>query len=190
MTQSADDRAAQASLRARQGPGARYDATAAPHDELLLARRGTAYFARKLNDLTDEDLDDPVALAGFTRRMIVAQIGYQARALAHLVAASRMGGPVPQDASPDATEAEIASGASLPCRALRSLFTHSAAHLSVEWRDIDDDGWSANIGLPDGRRVALCDTPRLRAELIWRRALDLTPGAGLADVPVELRNKL
>src|SRR5277367_5455137 len=54
-------------LRERQGAGARYDAPTAPAADLLLARRGTAYFARQLNALSDIELDGPSALAKQTR---------------------------------------------------------------------------------------------------------------------------
>ena len=51
-------------LRQRQGAGARYDAPNAPHDDLLLARRGAAYFARQLNRLDDTALDAPSLVQG------------------------------------------------------------------------------------------------------------------------------
>ena len=61
---------ARAALRELQGRGARYDAAAAPARELDWARRGTAYFARLLNNLSDEDLDAPSALPGVSRRYL------------------------------------------------------------------------------------------------------------------------
>jgi maleylpyruvate isomerase len=77
---------ARAALRKRQGSGARYDASSAPARELDWARRGTAYFARLLNPLSDGDLDAPSAVQGFSRRHIVAHIGYHARVLSEIVA--------------------------------------------------------------------------------------------------------
>ena len=55
MTDSLE--AARAALQARQGEGARYDAATAPARDLDWARRGTAYFARMLNGLSDAALD-------------------------------------------------------------------------------------------------------------------------------------
>ena len=66
---------------------ARHDQTTDPVllDALLQARRGTAFFARKLNELTDADLDGVSLLPGWTRRHVVAHVGYNARAIARLV---------------------------------------------------------------------------------------------------------
>ncbi len=50
-------------------------------EELLQARKGTAFFARKLNELTDAELDGGSLLPGWSRRHIVAHIGCNARAL-------------------------------------------------------------------------------------------------------------
>jgi maleylpyruvate isomerase len=58
---------ARALLRERQGAGARYDSPIAPARDLLWARRGTAYFARKLNELSDSELDAPSRVAGWSR---------------------------------------------------------------------------------------------------------------------------
>ena len=54
-------------------------------EELLQARRGTAFFARKLNELTDAELDGDSLLPGWTRRHVTAHVGYNARAIARLV---------------------------------------------------------------------------------------------------------
>ena len=83
--------AARAALRERQGSGARHDAANAPHRELDWARRGTAYFARMLNGLSDADLDGPSAVPGSLRRVVVAHAGYHARALSEVVSRARQG---------------------------------------------------------------------------------------------------
>ena len=73
---------ARAELRARQGRGARYDAPEAPAAALALARSGTAYFARKLNALSDADLYQPSQIPGQIRAHLICAVAYQARALA------------------------------------------------------------------------------------------------------------
>jgi maleylpyruvate isomerase len=59
---------------------ARHDQTTDPVllDALLQARRGTAFFARKLNELTDAELDGRTHLPEWTRRHLVAHVGYNA----------------------------------------------------------------------------------------------------------------
>ena len=53
--------------------------------QLLEARRGTAFFARQLGELPDDELDGPSLLPGWTRRHLVAHVGYNAQAIARLV---------------------------------------------------------------------------------------------------------
>ncbi len=85
MTLGNDEAAGRAALRLRQGRGARYDAPVAPTHDLLLARRGTAYFARKLNELSDAQLDGSSLCRGRARRHVVAHVAYHARSLAQLI---------------------------------------------------------------------------------------------------------
>ena len=179
--------AERAALRARLGGGARYDSPAAPVEELLLARRGTAYFARKLNELTDRDLDAPSLVPGWTRRHLVAHVGYHARALARLVDWGRTGIETPMYASPVERDAEIALGATLPAQALRHLFTHSAVHLNVAWRDLMDPHWDTGVRTLEGSAIRLRELPMLRAREIWHRALALENGGVARDIPPQLR---
>lgn len=177
---------ARAALRDRQGRGARYDTAAAPARELDWARRGTAYFARLLNNMSDEDLDAPSALAGISRRYLVAQIGYQARRLSEIVAWARSG---QAEAFPEAVEVTgdvMALGLTLPARALRYLFEHSEVHLNVEWRDLSDAGWDARVIDAAGRSVAIRETPIIRARALWSNAVNLGVGGRIADMPADL----
>jgi maleylpyruvate isomerase len=180
---------ARAALRERQGRGARYDAAVAPARELDWARRGTAYFARLLNNLSDEDLDAPSALAGVSRRYLVAHIGYQARRLSEIVAWARTGqtGAFPQAA--EVGGEDMALGLTLPARALRYLFEHSEVHLNVEWRDLSDVGWDAMVIDATSRRVAIRETPTIRARALGSSAVSLGVGGRIADMPADLRSR-
>lgn len=171
-------------LRERLGKGARYDADAAPAKELAWARRGTAYFARKLNELRDNELDEPTMIPGWTRRRLIGHVGNQARDLARIVEAARTGNSW-QDALPEEREAEANSG-TLPARALRNLFCHSEVHLTVEWRDLSDAGWDKIVTVADGRKIAVRDTPAMRARAVWIHAVDLDNNASFRDFPPDL----
>ncbi|ASY65278.1 Maleylpyruvate isomerase, mycothiol-dependent (plasmid) [Sinorhizobium sojae CCBAU 05684] len=188
MSESIEE--ARAALRARQGSGARYDAPAAPARQLDWARRGTAYFARLLNELSDRDLDAPSALPGLSRRHIIAHIGYHARLISEMVAWARTGqlGPFPEAAQ--VSTSDVVLGASLPSRALRHLFDHSGVHLNVEWRDLSDAGWDASVEDAAGRRVTLRDTPEIRARALWLHAVDLAAGGRFADMPPDFIDPL
>lgn len=175
--------AARAWLRTRLGEGARYDSPAAPARELLWARRGTAYFARKLNELSDADLDVASLVPGWTRRHVIAHVGYQARFLARLVEAARKGEPIERIAEPESQINDVALASTLPPHALRHLFKHSEVHLNVEWRDLPDAGWGATVGTRDGGLVRIVDIPLMRAREVWQRAIDLDNKGRLSDCP-------
>lgn len=174
---------AKARLRQRQGAGARYDSPAAPARDLLWARRGTAYFARHLNALSDSELDAPSRIPGWARRHVVAHVGYHARGLARLVEAARNGSWEEKLAEPETQIEDVEFGATLPAHALRYLFRHAEVHLNVEWRDLDEAGWHARVRALDGQIVPIRNTPWLRAREIWLRALDLDTGRTSADFP-------
>ena len=181
---------ARSALRERLGAGARWDAPEAPAIELGWARSGTAYFARQLNALADNLLDGPSLVDRWTRRHLVAQVGYHARALTRLTEWAARGVPTAMFASPTQRADEIEDGSTLPDRALRGLFRHSAAHLDVEWRDLDGAAWNARVALPDGTQIPASETPWIRAREIWLRAVDLDNGGSFLDFPAGLIDRL
>jgi len=190
---NADLDAARAELRVRQGAGARYDAAAAPARDLDRARRGAAYLARIIGNLSDLELDGPSAWDGNTRRRLIAFAGYQARLLAEAIADARgasgaSGGRARRSLRIDPELIDF--GATLPPQALRHLVRHAAVHLDVEWRDATDADWTAAIVAADGSRIELSQTPRQRAATVWRIAIDLDAGGRIADAPPDLRRLL
>lgn len=188
MTVVSEDEAKEA-LRQRLGGGARYDAALAPAQELAWARHGTAYFARRLNELTDAELDMPAFLPRQLRRHVVAMVGYQARELALAVEAARTG-VAPQEASPEDWREQAEMGATLPARALRNLFDHADVHLNVEWRDLGNADWQKSVTLDDSRMMPLARTPWLRARAIWVHAVDMGNGGSFLDFPPDLLDAL
>lgn len=158
-------------------------------DDLLLARRGTAYFARLFNDLPDDALVSKSRVSGRSRAHIIAHIGYHARGLTRLMEGARTGIETPEYANNDAQIAEVVLGASLPARALRGLFQHAAVHLDVEWRDLPEAAWNAHLSRLDGTRITARDTPLIRARVIWQAAHDLDAGGRVTDIPALLRGE-
>lgn len=164
---------------------ARHDQTTDPVllDGLLQARRGTAFFARKLNELTDADLDGDSLLPGWTRRHVVAHMGYNARAIARLVEWAATGVETPMYPSVEVRNHEIDFGATLSPIALRNLFDHSAVHLNVEWRDLPADNWHHKVKTVQGRTVPAEETVWMRTREVWVHAVDLDNGATFKDIP-------
>ncbi|MEX5299843.1 maleylpyruvate isomerase family mycothiol-dependent enzyme [Kocuria sp. CPCC 205292] len=158
--------------------------------QLLLVRRGTAFWSRKVNELTDDELDGPTLLPGWTRRHLIAHVGYNARALTRLVQWANTGVETPMYSSPAARNAEIAYGATLPPRALRHLNDHAAVSLNVEWRDTPDPAWAHEVRTAQGRTVPAMETVWMRNREVWLHAVDLNNGARFADVPTEVLARL
>lgn len=157
---------------------------------LLTARRGTAFFARKLGELSHDGLDAPSLLPGWTRRHVIAHVGYNARAVARLLEWAATGAETPMYSSPEARNREIEFGATLPPVALQNLFDHSAVHLSVEWRDLPAHRWGAMVRTAQGRLVPVSETVWMRTREVWVHAVDLGNGARFADIPAEVLRRL
>jgi maleylpyruvate isomerase len=171
---------------------ARTDQTTDPRlqEQLLQARRGTAFFARKLNELTDAELDGGSLLPGWTRRHLTAHVGYNARAIARLIEWAATGVETPMYSSPEARNHEIDFGATLSPIALRHLFDHSAVHLNVEWRDLPEDAWHHKVKTAQGRIVPAEETVWMRTREVWMHAVDLNNGATFSDIPAPVLERL
>lgn len=171
---------------------ARSDKVADPvlAEELLMARRGQAYFSRKLNELTDEEFDAPSLLPGWGRRHVVAHVGLGARAFTRLTEWAATGTPTPVYVSLTERNEEIHFSATLPVGALRNLSAHAAVHLNVEWRDLESEAWSNPVRLPNGNVVPVSDTVWMRAREVWVHAADLGNGGTFEQFPAEVVDAL
>jgi len=152
-------------------------------ERLLVAHRGTAYFAQRLAELTDEELDRETLLPGWTRRHLVAHVGYNAAALCRLLDWAASGVETPMYASPEQRAREIEEGATLPPAAIRNLFTHTAARLSERWRNLPASAWQALVRTAQGRPVPASETVWMRTREVWIHAVDLDNGGRFGDFP-------
>jgi maleylpyruvate isomerase len=150
---------------------------------LLIARRGTAYFAQRLAELTDAELDGDCLLPGWSRRQLLAHVGYNAAALCRLLGWASTGVETPMYESAAQRAREIDEGATLNPAALRNLFTHTAARLDEKWRNIPDAAWSAEVRTAQGRVVPAAETAWMRTREVWIHAVDLGNGARFGDFP-------
>ncbi len=157
---------------------------------LLLMRRGQAYWARRLNELPDAAFDEPSLLPGWTRRHLIAHVGFNARATARLVDWALTGVETPMYESDGQRAEEIAFGSTLPTEALRNLCAHAAVHLNVQWRDLPAAAWSHPVRTAQGRIVPVSETVWMRTREVWVHAVDLRNGGSIADFPDELHDLL
>jgi maleylpyruvate isomerase len=163
---------------------------AAVLEALSTVRLGTSYFRRALSQLSDDDFDCPSLLPGWSRRHLVAHVGYNARAVARLVTWAATGVETPMYSSPQARQEEIELGATQRPDALRSLCEHAAIDLDVRWRDLPDERWSENVVTAQGRTVPVSETLWMRTREVWLHAVDLGVGERIAEIPETVLERL
>lgn len=180
MTPGASDKSGLEALKARQGAGARYDAADAPGEYLLLARRGSAFFARKLNELSDVDLDAPSLQKGWSRRHVIVDVCHSARMQA--IALKSLREPLTDEE--EAWKPDLRLAATLPPRAIRHLYEHTSVHLNVEYRDLVNDDWKRVISFRGHSSLPIQEFPLRRAYKIWKAAYHLAVCVRPSDLPV------
>jgi len=149
----------------------------------LIARRGTALFAQRLAELSDDDLEAGSLLDGWTRKHLVAHVGYNAAALCRLMDWAATGVETPMYPSADHRDREIKEGATLSAAALRNLFDHTVARLDEKWRHLPESRWAAPVRTAQGRTVPAAETVWMRTREVWIHAVDLNNGAHFGDYP-------
>jgi maleylpyruvate isomerase len=149
----------------------------------LIARRGTALFAQRLAELSDDDLEAGSLLDGWTRKHLVAHVGYNAAALCRLMDWAATGVETPMYPSADHRDREIKEGATLSAAALRNLFDHTVARLDEKWRHLPETRWAAPVRTAQGRTVPASETVWMRTREVWIHAVDLDNGAHFGDFP-------
>jgi len=117
----------------------------------LIARRGTAFFAQRLAELSDDDLGAGSLLDGWTRKHLAAHVGYNAAALFRLMDWAATGVETPMYPSAEHRDREIKEGATLSAAALRNLFDHTVARLDEKWRHLPESRWAAPVRTAQGR---------------------------------------
>lgn len=152
-------------------------------ERLLIARRGTAYFAQRLAEFTDAQFDEATALDGWSRKHLVAHVGYNAAALCRLLDWAATGVETPMYTSPEQRAQEIAEGSTLTAAALRNLFAHTVARLDEKWRNLPTAAWSEQVRTAQGRLVPVSETAWMRTREVWIHAVDLANGARFGDFP-------
>lgn len=152
-------------------------------DRLLVVRRGTSYFAQRLSELTDAELDEPTLLSGWTRRHLVAHVGYNAAALCRLMDWAASGIETPMYESTEQRGREIEEGATLSPAAIRNLFDHTVARLDEKWRNLPSSAWDAEVRTAQGRTVPASETIWMRTREVWIHAVDLGNGGQFSDFP-------
>ena len=153
-------------------------------------RQGTDLFLSAMEALNDDELAEPTDLPAWTRRHVLAHVGYNARALQRLAAWARTGEPQPMYGSAEQRAAEIADGATWDGPRLRAFVRDTAADLTSRLDALDERQWAAPVVTAQGRTVPATEIPWLRTREVAIHAVDLRTGVSFDALPVDLLEAL
>ena len=155
----------------------------APTEQLDWWRQGEEHLGTALGRLTDEELDGPSLLPGWTRAHVLAHLARSADALVNLLTWARTGVETPAYPSAEARDAQIAETAALPPAALRGAVLAATQRLAGAVQDLPEQAWSAQVRTRQGHDLTAAELPWLRAREVWVHSVDLDAGIGFADLP-------
>ena len=156
-----------------------------PDQTLTWVQDGTERLRAQLAELSDEALDGPTALPGWSRRYLFSHMAANADALRNLVHWARTGEERRMYASAEAREEGIAAGALAPCAELRARFDSAAADLAADFDAMTDEDWDAKVITAQGLTRSASEIPWMRVREVYIHAVDLATGTTYADLPPE-----
>lgn len=146
-------------------------------------RDGEAFFATQLAALSDADLDEPSALPGWDRRMVVGHVARNAEALTRLLSWARTGIETPMYADATQRAREIEESARRPASELRADVQRTAATLDGAAARLSAGQWRTVVRSARGRRIPAAEVPWMRCREVWLHGLDLAAGAVAHEIP-------
>jgi maleylpyruvate isomerase len=161
-----------------------------PDQTLAWMHDGTGRLLADLAGLSDEVLEMPTALPGWSRRYLLAHVAANADALRNLVHWARTGEERRMYSSPAQRDAGIAAGAVLPATELRAWIANSAAALAADLDALPGPAWDAQLITAQGLTRSASEIPWMRDRELYVHAVDLAAGTAFADLPPEFLRML
>ncbi len=159
-------------------------------DRLRLVGQGTDHFRDHAADLSDAELDGPSLLEGWSRRQLIAHLGYNAAGVCRLLKGAAAGVVTGMYASAEQRAADIAESVGLDANAVYSLFDTEAQRLETAWRTLPTEAWSLMVKTPQGTPVPASETLWMRSREVWIHAVDLDTGATFDMIPSVVQETL
>lgn len=152
-------------------------------DQRAWTQVGSGLLETAMNEFSDEELDEPSLLPGWSRKYLLGHVAGNAQALLNLVTWARTGIETPMYASSEARDAGIAQAAALPPDQLRQLVQDSVAVLELAMDGLTAGEWSNEVRTAQGRTLSADQIPWLRAREVLLHAVDLNGSVTTADLP-------
>lgn len=147
---------------------------------------GTRLLLAGVDALSDAELDEPTALAGWSRRHLLAHVGYNAQALRRLASWARTGERTPMYASKEQRGSEIAEGATWDGTRLRAFVVETAQALADDLAALGAEAWQREVVTAQGRTVPATEITWMRTREVAVHAVDLDAGLSFGDLPADL----
>lgn len=151
-------------------------------DARAWTQRGTRLLLDALAGLGDDQLDEPAALPGWTRKQLIGHIAQNARALHNLLVWARTGVETPMYASSAQRDADIAAAATQAAAVLREEVAASALDLDRALSELAEEHWQRPVRTAQGRTVPASEVPWMRAREVMVHAVDLGAGVTFTDL--------
>jgi maleylpyruvate isomerase len=155
-----------------------------------LVSQGTEHFREHATELSEAELNAASRLDGWSRRQLIAHLGYNAVGLCRLLDGAAAGVAKEMYASAEAREQEIAQSVDLDDDSLYDLFNSEAARLDTTWRELPPEAWSVTVKTPQGKPVPTSATLWMRSREVWIHAVDLGTGATFEAIPPVVQETL
>ena len=161
-----------------------------PEQTLAWMHDGTRRLLADVAGLSDEALDAPTALPGWSRRYLLSHVAANAGALRNLVHWARTGEERPMYASSEQRDADIAAGAALPAAELRAWLSSSARALAADLDALPAGAWEAKVVTAQGLTRSASEVPWMRDREVYIHAVDLAAGTAFAGLPAGFLTEL
>ena len=161
-----------------------------PEQTLAWTADGTRRLLADVAALPDEALAAPTALAGWTRRYLLAHLAANADALRNLVHWARTGEERRMYASNEQRDADIAAGSQLPAAKLRARIESSSEALAADLDSLPGQAWDAKVITAQGLTRSASEIPWMRVREVYVHAIDLRAGTRWTDLPAEFLTAL
>lgn len=146
---------------------------------------GTRLLLGATDCLPDDELEGASALPGWTRRHVLAHVGYNAQALRRLALWARTGERSPMYASADQRSSEIAEAAAWPAARLRAFVVETAQALAADLGALDEQAWQREVVTAQGRTVPATEITWMRSREVAVHSVDLEAGVSFEDLPAD-----
>jgi maleylpyruvate isomerase len=161
-----------------------------PEQHLAWMRDGTGMLFADVARLSDEELDAPTTLPGWSRRYLLSHVAANAGALRNLVHWARTGAERRMYSSSEQRDADIAKGAELPATQLRAWLEASAGALAADLDSMPGPAWDAKVVTAQGLTRSASEIPWMRVREVCVHAVDLDAGTRWTDLPAGFLTEL